>query len=473
MTKTRFAPSPTGLIHLGNVRTALFNALLAYRHQGIFLLRIEDTDQERSEDQYVQQLMEDLRWLGADWQEGPEHDKGHAPYYQSQRSDIYADYYAQLEAQKCVYPCFCSPQELAVSRKLQRVAGQAPRYAGTCAHLSPEEIEQKIAKGLQPTLRFRVPRGESIEFEDVVRDTQRFSTDDIGDFIIRRADGTPAFFFCNAVDDALMEVSHVLRGEDHLTNTPRQLMILQALGLPQPTYGHISLIVGADNSPLSKRHGSRSLKELRAEGWLPEGIVNYLARLGHAYGHDDFISFAQLAEQFDTQRLGKAPAKFDEQQLKHWQQQAVLQADEERIWQWMNEDTRARVPPESKEAFVKTVHPNLLFPSDAQVWASILCTDDWDYAEDAREELRNAGATFFEHAIAALEEAQVDWKVMGKVLKTASGKKGKGLFMPLRAALTGMTHGPEMSQVLPFLGVDKAKARLQKAQLIAASERLT
>jgi len=462
--KTRFAPSPTGLIHLGNVRTALFNALLAQAQQGVFLLRIEDTDQERSAEQYVWQLMEDLRWLGANWQEGPAQERDNAPYYQSQRGEIYARYYDQLSAQGQVYPCFCSQQELAVSRKLQRAAGQAPRYAGTCAHLSVEEIAQKRAKGLQPALRFRVPRGATIEFTDLVRGTQRYATDDIGDFIIRRADDTPAFFFCNAVDDALMGVTHVLRGEDHLTNTPRQLLILQALGLPKPHYGHISLIVGADNSPLSKRHGSRSLKELREEGWLPEGIVNYLARLGHTYGQDDFLTFAQLAAQFDLQRLGKASAKFDEQQLKHWQQQAVLQADPERLWQWMDAATHALVPPEAKTAFINTVHPNLVFPQDALLWATILCTENWAYTPEAAAEIHNAGAAFFAHALVALQDSQTDWQTMAHCLKISSGKKGKNLFMPLRAALTGMTHGPEMSQVLPLLGLETARARLQKAQ---------
>jgi len=235
-TKTRFAPSPTGLLHLGNVRTALFNALLARRQKGRFLLRIEDTDRERSRPEYVAALLEDLRWLGLDWQEGPAVGGPHEPYAQSTREAIYSQYYRQLESTERVYPCFCTPAELALNppaelalnRKAQLAAGRPPRYPGTCARLSEVERQARLERGLQPTLRFRVPVGRTIEFSDLVRGPQRFASDDIGDFVIRRADGTPQFFFANAVDDALMEVTHVLRGEDHLANTPRQLLLLEA-----------------------------------------------------------------------------------------------------------------------------------------------------------------------------------------------------------------------------------------------------
>jgi glutamyl-tRNA synthetase len=277
--KTRFAPSPTGLIHIGNARTALFNAL--YAHKSVFLLRIEDTDLERSKDTYIQQLKQDLKSLGLLWQQQEK---------QSDRFDIYAKYYQQLQQQDLAYPCFCTPEELALSRKLQRASGKAPRYAGTCTHLSEAETAAKLQKGLKPTLRFRVPRGQRVEFNDLVRGKQQFASYDLGDFIIRRADGTPAFFFCNAVDDALMEVTHVFRGEDHLTNTPRQILILQALNLPIPQYGHISLILGNDGLPLSKRNGSQNIQGLIKEGWLATALINYLARLGHTYTDDNLLS---------------------------------------------------------------------------------------------------------------------------------------------------------------------------------------
>jgi nondiscriminating glutamyl-tRNA synthetase len=461
--KTRFAPSPTGLLHLGNVRTALFNLLYARHCGGVFLLRIEDTDSERSRREYTEQLYADLRWLGLDWDEGPGSGDVHSPYAQSQRGEIYAHYYAELERQGAVYPCFCSARELEISRKLQRAAGQAPRYSGTCAELSAAEIVAKRAQGLEPTLRFRVPRGERVVFQDLVRGEQNFACDDIGDFIIRRADGTPAFFFCNALDDALMEVSHVLRGEDHLTNTPRQLLLLQRLGLTPPAYGHISMIVGADNTPLSKRHGSQSLKDLRTDGWLPAGLQNYLARLGHSYSEDGFMDMAQLAQNFSLGRLGRAPARFDPQQMQYWQHNAVARADVETLAQWPGV---AELPSPLREDLVRTVQANVIFPADLQAWRERLLAPLPDYSDDARAEIRAAGAEFFAHAIIAADSAGTDWKMLSESVKNLSAKKGKALFMPLRAALTGLTHGPEMPPLLALLGEDKVRARLREAQKI-------
>lgn len=298
--KSRFCPSPTGHLHLGNTRTALFNALLAKNQSGHFLLRIEDTDESRSFDHYTQALLDDLHWLGLDWQEGPEVDGPHAPYWQSKRQSIYAEYYEKLIQRQLAYLCFCTDSELAIERKVQLASGQPPRYAGHCRNLTAAEIETKLEKGCLPTLRFCVPKNQTIEFNDLVRGIQRFNTDDIGDFIIRRADKTASFIFCNAIDDALMGVTHALRGDDHLTNTPRQLLVLQALDLPAPNYGHIALIVGHDGSPLSKRHGSQSLLELREEGFLPEAITNYLARLGHNYKQTHYLSLAELSAHFSA-----------------------------------------------------------------------------------------------------------------------------------------------------------------------------
>ena len=259
--KTRFCPSPTGFLHLGNMRTALFNALFAKNQQGTFLLRIEDTDKTRSEERYTDALCADLKWLGLQWNEGPGCDSAAGPYWQSQRQTVYDTYYQQLEAGNWVYPCFCTEQQLALARKLHISSGKPPRYTGICRNLTPEMVQEKCAQGLKPTLRFRVPLDQETVFHDLVRGDQRCNHHDMGDFIIRRADGTPPFMYCNAIDDALMGVTHALRGEDHLTNTPRQIMILKALNLPIPTYGHISLIVGADGTPLSKRNGSRASYE--------------------------------------------------------------------------------------------------------------------------------------------------------------------------------------------------------------------
>src|SRR5579885_660792 len=296
--RTRFAPSPTGEIHVGNARTALFSALLAARDGGTFILRIEDTDAARSLASHEEQMRADLGWLGVHWQEGPDVGGPKGPYRQSERGAIYAGHLEQLAQQGKVYPCFCTTLELEVSRKTQLAAGKPPRYAGTCAKLSTPEIEARLARGLKPALRFRVPEQGETVFIDLVRGRQVFAHHDIGDFIVRRADGSPAFFFSNAVDDAHMGVTHVLRGEDHLANTPRQLLLLAALGLQAPQYAHLSLIVGQGGAPLSKREGGGSLKELRAEGVLPEALLNYLARLGHTCSDNTFLDFAALAKGF-------------------------------------------------------------------------------------------------------------------------------------------------------------------------------
>ncbi len=458
--KTRFAPSPTGFVHLGNARTALFSALLARGGGGTFLLRIEDTDRERSRDEFVAAVEEDLVWLGIPWQEGPECDGGNGPYRQSERIVTYESLYRQLEEQQQAYPCFCTTRELELSRKAQRSAGKPPRYSGKCAHLSPEERQVRLDAGEKPTLRFRVPTDRTVTFTDLVRGEQRFPGAEIGDFIIRRADGSPAFFFSNAVDDALMGVTHVLRGEDHLTNTPRQLMLLQALGLETPAYGHITLIVGPDGSPLSKRHGSRSVRELRSTGYLPLAVTNYLARLGHKYDSDDFMSVAELAENFDLKRLGRAPARFDAHQLLHWQHRALELASTEEIWEWMGEGVSAVVADEHRNAFIEAVRPNISFPEHAEKWAHRLFTDPLELGDEAREVVAEAGSDFFRAALEGLEEHPDDFKGLANAVKKATGSKGKSLFMPLRAALTGETGGPEMGRVFPLIGVERARQRL-------------
>lgn len=459
--KTRFAPSPTGYLHLGNVRTALFNALLARAWGGRFLLRIEDTDQERSRPEYVAALLEDLRWLGLDWQEGPEIGGSGAPYAQSERAAIYADYYRQLESGDQAYPCFCSPAELALSRKAQLAAGRPPRYAGTCARLSAAERQARRDRGLQPTLRFRAPDAQTVEFTDRVRGPQRFAGADIGDFVIRRSDGTPQFFFANAVDDALMGVTHVLRGDDHLSNTPRQLLLLQALNLPAPEYGHLALIVGSDGGPLSKRDGDLSLRELRATGYLPNALLNYLARLGHSYEQDRWMEPAELAANFALERLGRAPARYDAAQLLHWQSEAVRHTDSQQLWEWIKPALHDWVPPSCQDAFIATVRPNVRFPADAGFWAERLFGAELIASPESQAAVFQAGSEFFTHALAAYAEHGAAYQPLIENLRLRTGRKGKSLFMPLRAALTGETHGPELAGILALLPPEIVRRRLR------------
>lgn len=465
--KSRFCPSPTGYMHMGNVRTALFNALIAKKLNGTFLLRIEDTDKTRSTEEYTDVLLEDLQWLGLAWQEGPGIGGGAGPYWQSQRQSIYDKFYRELEQSGHVYPCFCSDQQLAISRKVQLASGQPPRYAGTCRKLAPEQIQEKMAQGIKPTLRFKIPENEVIKFTDFVRGEQTFKTQDIGDFIIRRADGTASFMFCNAIDDALMGVTHALRGEDHLANTPRQLLIVQALGLDSPTYGHISMIVGSDGSPLSKRHGSKSIKELREEGYYPIALINYMARLGHYYESNKLMGFDELAANFSIAALGAAPARYDASQLLHWQKEAVQQASDAQIWDWMGDRVHSLVPLAYKERFVASIRSNIIFPADARKWAEILFKPELDYSEQTLATIKAAGAHFFTTALAAIQQQEMDYKALCAYLQEKLGVKGKGLFLPLRVVLTNEANGPEMAPILDMIGKENAAARLLKAQQLA------
>lgn len=463
MIKSRFCPSPTGLMHLGNARTALFNYLFAQNQEGVFLLRIEDTDVERSKEEFDLELREDLRWLGLDWQEGPDKDEGNGPYHQSKRQTIYDDYYQRLESAGEAYPCFCSEEQLKLSRKIQRSAGKPPRYAGTCRSLTPEEIEEKLAEGLKPTLRFRVPDDEVVTFTDLVRGEQRFQTNDIGDFIIRRANGTPPFMYCNAIDDSLMGVTHVLRGEDHLTNTPRQLLILQSLGLSIPTYGHIALIVGPDGSPLSKRHGSRGIKELRERGYLPEALTNYLARLGHYYESDALLSLAELAKGFKIESLSKSPAKFNAQQLDYWQKRTIEHLSNDRFWEWAGEELKTKIPADKVDLFLETVKPNVNFPNDVDRWINVCFGDAIKLTPEQNNLLRETERVYFDEALEAFKKFDKDLKSITDHLKGKLNLKGKALYQPLRIALTGEEHGPELAKLIVFMDNKTIQKRLQEA----------
>ena len=458
---TRFAPSPTGSLHLGNARTALFNFLLARKLGGQFLLRIEDTDLERSAERYLGELIDDLRWLGLEWDAGPDRGGPDAPYRQSQRGPLYAAHFARLDAAGLVYPCFCTPLELEVSRRAQLAAGRPPRYAGTCRDLSPSERAERAARGLQPSLRFRIPPGRTVEFHDFVRGPQRFATDDIGDFIVRRADGNAAFFFCNALDDALMHVTHVLRGEDHLTNTPRQILLLEALGLSVPQYGHVALLTGMDGAPLSKRHGSVSVREFRERGFLPQAVVNHLFRLGHTSDQEGWLELDAMPAHFRLDHLGRAPARFDETQLVHWQKEALARMPTGALIDWLRPILPAALDAAQLPEFVELVRHNIVLPQDAVPWISVLYDELPALSDADRRVVSEAGAEFFREAVNALDRHGQDLKALSASLKAATGRKGPELYMPLRLALTGRLHGPELAPLLKLLPLPTARRRLE------------
>ncbi|MHB8346535.1 MAG: glutamate--tRNA ligase [Acidiferrobacterales bacterium] len=484
--RTRFAPSPTGLLHLGNIRTALFNFLLARSGRGVFLLRIEDTDAVRGRERYSDALQEDLRWLGLTWDEGPQAGGSNGPYFQSQRGPVYARYFALLLERGFAYRCFCTEHELEAERRTQIVAGRPPRYSGRCRLLTKDQVDERLAAGMPATLRFHVGSGTVVEFEDRVRGRQQFHTEDIGDFIIRRSDGTPSFFFSNAIDDAVMGITLVVRGEDHLANTPRQILILQALELPLPEYAHIALVVGADGSPLSKRTGSRSVQELREGGFLPLSINNYIARLGHTYDDNELLPLDRLAGTFGIDRLHRAPAHYDEAQLLHWQKEAVLRVPEEELWRWLSAASypdggriERLVPQDRVGPFVEAVRENVMTPFDAYVWAGNLFAGT-TFDIEARDVIGQAGNPFFRSALECLPDKAGQFKSFSAALSKATGTRGKSLFMPLRAALTGAVydsrwprvwpHGPALERIWLLLGPARIRRRLEEAARLAGVE---
>src|SRR5215831_11529379 len=330
--RVRFAPSPTGALHVGNVRTAVFNWLLARGSGWTFILRIEDTDLERSTRESEASMLDDLRWLGLDWDEGPDIGGSHGPYRDSERLHLYQSYATELLNAGAAYYCFCSTAQLEADRAAAVAAGLPAIYPGTCRRLPPEQTQARIAAGERRAIRFRVPEGRDVTFVDVVRGEVRFPGDVIGDPVIVRGDGNPAYNFAVVVDDALMEITHVVRGEDHISNTPRQILLYEALGFTPPQFAHLALVMGPDHSPLSKRHGSTSVAEFRAKGYLPEALVNYLALIGWSPGNDDeLLPVDELARRFSLDRVGVSAGIFDEEKLAWVNRHYLKMADPVRI----------------------------------------------------------------------------------------------------------------------------------------------
>ena len=452
---TRFAPSPSGELHLGNVRTALFNALQAlHTPAGRFLLRIEDSDGARSQEHFVTALQADLHWLGLNWAD--------VPLRQSQRYEQYNAHLAQLLARDQVYPCFCSAATLEAQRRAQLSAGQPPRYAGTCRHLDPAQRAARLAAGDPAALRFAVPTGQVLQVDDLVHGPRAVPASELGDFIVRRADGSPAFFFCNAVDDADSGVTHALRGDDHLVNTPRQLLILAALGLPAPRYGHLSLLTGADGSPLSKRHGATTLRELREAGVLPAAVLNLLFRLGHSSSEPALLSLAQMAQAFDLTHLQRAPAQFDAAQLLHWQREAVQALSPGAAVAWLQTRLPAHLDEDTRAAFVAAVRPNLVYPADVSEWVAVVFGELPPADAEAQAAIDGALPGLFAAAAAAAEVHGNDFKAIADVVRAAIGAKGPALFKPLRAALTARLQGPELAPLLRLFPAGVVRQRLER-----------
>jgi len=439
--RVRFAPSPTGELHVGNARTALFNFMFSRHLGGDFILRIEDTDESRSALSYQENLIDDLKWLGMDWDEGPQKGGAYGPYKQSERLNIYEEHLKKLVAADLVYPCYCTEEELEEGRKY--------------------------------SYRFKVPQ-QTVEFNDLIRGTMKFEGEAIGDFIIVRSNGMPAYNFAVVIDDHLMAITHVIRGEDHLSNTALQIMLYRAFGFEPPTFAHHCLILGKDRSKLSKRHGSISVGEFRKQGILPEALLNYLGLLGSSFTEGrEVLSRKEMIADFSLQRASKSGAIFDEEKL-HWLNAIYIRnCDTEDL-------TKRLIPflqlagyqPETLAArwlrnVIDTVKSDLIRLTDIGGHIRFFFDNQYELTDAARQILDRVNArkvvqAFSEYLESAQGLSEEMYAGAIKYAKEKVGVKGKELFMPIRAALTGVVHGPELDRVFAALGKESALKRLRQ-----------
>jgi len=466
--RVRFAPSPTGYLHVGNVRTALFNWLFARYHKGTFLLRIEDTDAERSRPEYETQIQQDLRWLGLEWSEGIEAGGDYGPYRQSDRFELYQEYARQLQAADKAFPCFCTQEDLEEVRQKQLANNETPLYSGKCHHLSLQEQESLRRSGAQPTLRLRVRPG-TVGFTDLVFGSIRIDTAQISDPILLRSDGSPTYNFCCVLDDLLMKITHVIRGEGHLSNTHRQILIYEALEAETPQFAHLSTILGPDGQKLSKRHGATSVEEFRNQGYLPEALGNYLALLGWSPSEDgkEMLSLEEIAGQFNLTRIQKNPATFDSKKFDWMNRSYINQAPDDLLANLaMNFFVEAELIPANASAEILSWLQNAIaliktrvdhldqIPEEAALLYG-LNPDVPQIDDEAREILETPEGRAVAEEFARLVDEQAcltpeAYREMVSQVKKNTGFKGRTLFHSIRAALTGRGSGPELERLIPL-----------------------
>ena len=477
--RVRFAPSPTGPFHIGGARSALFNWLLARKTGGKLILRIEDTDLERSSRESEENIKSALKWLGIDWDEGIDIGGEYGPYRQTERLPIYAEYTERLLASGKAYRCYCTDQELDAERQKLMAEGQTPRYLGKCRQLTAADEAALLAEGRKPTVRFRVPENQDITFQDAVRGTVSFDSNGIGDYVIVKSDGIPVYNYAVVLDDALMKITHVVRAEEHLSNTPRQILLYQALGLPLPIFGHVSLILGKDRSKMSKRHGATSVEQYKALGYLPEALVNFLALLGWSpVGEQEIFSSAELIELFSLDHVAKNPAVFDIDKLNWINSQYLKRLDLDTLTDMALPHLReaglieAELTAERKAwvtQVVGAVREYISFAAQIPEHAAVFFQDEITMENDETADvLRDPDVPqvmeAFLNKLAAMdpvdgEQVQAALKAVGKELKLG----GKKVFMPVRVALTGKMHGPELIALIPLLGVARTTARIRRS----------
>lgn len=478
--RVRYAPSPTGHLHIGNARTALFNYLFARHHGGTFIVRIEDTDVKRNVAGGEENQFNYMKWLGMDWDESIDVGGEYGPYRQTERIEIYSKYAQDLMERGIAYPCYCTEDELAAEREEQLARGETPKYSGTCRHLSAEERAAKEAEGRQASIRFLVPEGRSYTFNDLVKGEITFESDTTGDWVIIKKDGIGTYNFVVVIDDYLMKMSHVLRGEDHITNTLRQLMIYEAFGWEAPIFGHMTLIVNENRKKLSKRDESilQFIEQYDQLGYLPEAMMNFIALLGWSpEGEEEIFSRDELISIFDANRLSKSPAVFDTHKLNHINNVYMKKADPERIAKLAipHLQKAGRLPEQlssEQEAWaaslVKLYQEQMNCASDIVELSDMFFRDELVMEEEGKAVLQEEQVPAVLAALHAKLEAQADWSVDTvksaiKEVQKETGAKGKGLFMPVRVAVSGQTHGRDLNETIVLLGRDKVLHRLKNA----------
>ncbi len=481
--RVRFAPSPTGFLHVGGARTALFNWLFARHAGGKFILRIEDTDRDRSKTEYEEGIIRDLQWLGLDWDEGPSLGGALGPYRQTERASIYRDQLKKLIGGGNAYYCFCTHKELESDRAAVLALGKNYRYSGKCRNLSPEEADQKRKTGQPFSVRLKVKEGVTT-FSDIIRGQVTVDHAEIDDFILVRSGGEPTYNFVVAVDDALMKISHVIRGDDHLSNTPKQILIYQALGLALPQFAHIPLILGEDRAPLSKRHGASSVGEFKRQGYLPEAMMNYLALLGWSLdGKTELFSKEELIKRFSLDRVVKSAACFDYSKLQWLNGHYIREADDERIYQlcleylWdadaINKDFMREGGPALKR-MIGTVKNSLKTISDVGDQLTYFLGEVHSYdAEALSKYLVPATLPILEKVVFVLEDTvafsamSLEEKFRGVAAET--GKKFAEFVHPMRLAVTGRAASPNLFELIEILGKGRVIVRcLRFIQMIKA-----
>lgn len=477
--RVRYAPSPTGHLHIGNARTALFNYLFARSQGGKFIIRIEDTDQKRNVEGGEESQLRHLQWLGIDWDESIDKDGGYGPYRQSERNDIYKKYYDELLEKDLAYKCYCTAEELEEEREAQIARSEMPRYSGKCSHLSKEEEDKLIAEGREPSIRFRVPKGEIIKFDDMVKGEISFETDGIGDFVIVKKDGTPTYNFAVAVDDHLMKMTHILRGEDHISNTPKQIMVFNAFGWDVPLFGHMTLIVNENRKKLSKRDESiiQFIEQYKNLGYLPEALFNFIALLGWSpVGEEELFTKEQFIDIFDVNRLSKSPALFDMHKLKWVNNQYVKALDLDQVvaltlphLQKAGKVSEQLTDEENTcvRKLISLYHEQLSYGAEIVELTELFFKEQIEYNQEAKEVLAEEQVpevmASFAGQLERLESFTPDEiKAAIKAVQKETGHKGKKLFMPIRVAVTGQTHGPELPQSIELLGKETVLNRIKQ-----------